>query len=358
MNIGKFSSIIMKNKIKYAFLRGEDDRKMKKYQIKQSIKLLKKRRIKYANSKGYDRLINLITKKEKVNKDNVIILQGSTLGVFYFFLMMEENKRVMICRPYYPLYKELAIMMKKSTSFLDLSINNFDLTFDYFIKNLKDDIKYVIINTPHNPTGKVFDYNEIEKIINYCEENKIYVLLDLVYEDIVYKENNKIMYKDYKYIILLKSFSKSYNMTGVRIGYIIGTKSIVEKYNNYLMNSLVSIPIIPQEIAYSSLKKNKIYTLKKYIINREIVKKFIDENNLEYISLDGSFYVFINIEKYDMTSYEFSIDLAKRSKVAVLPGSIFGDDRYIRIGYMVNTKYLKRGLKRISDYLKNKNSIA
>lgn len=353
MNISDFNKYSIEYGAKYIFVRGEDERKVKRFQIKEACKDLKKRNFKYDDAAGNKRLISLISEKENVKDNNVLILQGSTLGIFYFFLMIKQEELI-IFKPYYPLYYQLTDMFKINKRIIDLSENNYDLTFDYFIKNITKKTKFIIINNPNNPTGKVYLKEEIDKIIKYCEDNKIYLLLDCVYEKIIYENGYLNQYKDEKHIIYLKSFSKSYNLTGVRIAYLLADKEIIYLFKQFISNSLVSLSLINQEIAYSSLKKDKIYVLKRYKKNRLTLKHFLDKNNLNYIALEGTYYAFINIEKYAKSSFDFVLELLEKKHVALLPGECFGDDRYIRFSYMTSSSYLKKGLALFQEFLDEK----
>lgn len=353
MNISEFNKYSIEHGAKYIFVRGEDNRKVRRFQIKKACKDLKKRNLKYGDTVGNKRLISLISEKEDVNENNILILQGSTLGIFYYFLMI-KHEELIIFKPYYPLYFLLADMFNINKKIIDLANNNYDLTFDFFIKNITKKTKYIIINNPNNPTGKVYLKEEMEKIIKYCEDNKIYLLLDYVYERLIYENSYLNSYKNEKYIIYLKSFSKSYNLTGVRIAYLLANKEIICLFKQFLANSLVSLPLINQGIAYSSLKKDKIYVLKRYKKNRLILKQFLEKNNLNYIALEGTYYAFINIEKYAKSSFDFVLELLEKKFVALLPGECFGDDKYVRFSYMTSSSYLKKGLALFQEFLDEK----
>ena len=350
MNITKFNNIAYSQGAKYFLTLGEDDSKMKSYQFKKAKKSILKKEFKYSSSKGENYLLKEISQKENVSIDNIVMLSGSTLGIFYFFLMMNKKDKILLFKPVYPLYTEIAKTLKTSVKTVNLDVNNFNLTYKLFLNSVSNDIKYVIINNPHNPTGKIIEKKELDNIIKYCEDNKIYLLLDEVYEEIVYVPFEKIVYDNYKYTILLKSFSKMYNMTGIRLAYLIADIDIISKFENYIKISMVSIPKLIQDIGYSSLKK-EVYVKNKYEYNRDLVASFLYDTKLKFVSLDSTFYVYINIKEFGMKSYDFCLGLISYGKVALLPGVLFGNDNYVRLTYSINSKTLSHCLNIIKDYI-------
>ncbi len=368
MMIKEYMNYVKKFKIKYNFGIGEDDSKVPLSYFKHLLyQILFRRKIKYNDFEFENKVIIKLKDYEYKNfssleKENLIFVNGSTEGIFLSIYALKDNiKKGMLFYPFYPLYKEILTSFNISFKKVNLEKNKFNLTYRQFINNLEEDINLVILNTPNNPTGISYKNNELIKIINYCKKRNIYLIIDQVYCDFNYHENkNCLPILDNTFYI--KSFSKSFNMTGLRLGYIISHSKNIDKLNKLQNMIKVNTSLIQKYIAYSILKKPHFkYVLnKKYLKNKTLIDNVFKKNHIDYISMQGTFYCYINIKKYKLSSYDFAILLVKEKGIILLPSSLFNGEGYLRLSYACSYSRLKKGLKIICSYfndLENKRKV-
>lgn len=356
MTIKEYTNYIKKFKIKYNFGIGEDKGKMPIKYFKVALKrIFFKRNLKYINPQGEKELIDLIALNEKnkyldITSGNLIITSGATQGIFICLTNIQPKiKKVMLFTPTYPLYFQLCEYFKLNYCECCLEKYNFDLTYEIFIKSIKKNVNLIIINTPNNPTGKSYRLEEINKILNYCKQNNIFVIIDQVYDkyDYLFQKNTFPIMDNVYYV---KSFSKTFNMTGCRLGYVIchqdNIKSLIKLQNMMIVASSSLI----QDIGISAIKEKEKKLFKKYIYNRNYLEKELSKNNIKHVEMEGTFYCFIDVRDFKMTSYDIAIDILKKQHVVVLPSQLFHQEGYLRISYACKYKTLKSGIDLLIKY--------
>ncbi len=355
MTIKEFTSYLKKYNLKYRFDIGEDKEKVPfSYFLSLLKRIFFERKIKYSKTQGEDKLIKAIKDKETINYQyldnaNILISNGSTEAIFMasFFLKSQINK-ALIFTPTYPLYMQLCSYLKIPFEEFNLEKYNFNLTYDIFLPTISEEINLIYLNTPNNPTGRSYNQNELKKIINYCKEKKIFLIIDQVYNDFDYI-NEKIKLPILENVIYVKSFSKSYNLTGLRLGYLIANSQIILKLIELKNHLNITSSILNQDVAIDSLKrKNHLY--KKYLKNKNLIEQKFKTINQDFIFMEGGFYCFINIKKYRMSDYDLSLDIAKNKHISLLPGSLFCQPNYLRLSYACSYNYLKKGLNILIKY--------
>ena len=357
MTIREYTDYVKKYPIKYNFGIGEDKSRTKFIYFLRVIKqILFSRKIKYSSSQGEIKLLQLIKKKEGKNynelkESNIIITHGSTNGIFIKLLSLKnEIKEVLLFTPIYPLYTNICDYLNYKYTLYNLKMHNFKLNFEVFINALKDNINLVIINTPNNPTGICYSYEEVNKIVKYCLMKKIHIIIDQVYDYFSYN-NYRQKLEINEYITYAKSFSKSYNLTGLRIGYLITDKKCIKELIKIQGMNILAVSTLIQDIAIMSIKNNSKKLFKKYLKNKVFLEKELTKNDIKYINMEGSFYCFININEYSHSAFTLAQDLLIKKRVNVLPGDLFLQEGFIRLSYACSFTYLKKGLKRIINYV-------
>ena len=222
------------------------------YSIKEAlIRSLKENNTHYTSSRGLPLLINKITATEKkfykkLLPENVQVCIANSAIFFSMICLLNKNDPIMLPSPYFPTYfsSSRALSLKNYFYHLEIS-NNFVPNVDQIINNIKKfKIKFIVINNPSNPTGVKFDYNLILDLISYCQKKEITILFDEVYFKTVFegkKETILNKVNSLKNILVLRSFSKEYFMTGWRIGYLIGDKNIIKKIQLHAFSEKVKI---------------------------------------------------------------------------------------------------------------------
>ena len=331
---------------------------------KATIKALKQNKTKYSSSFGNIQLIDSILEYEKnknnylYKRENVIITTGATASIYLSLCtILQENDEVIIPCPFYPDYKQVLDYNKCKMVLLETKKNNYQIDYSELKSKITQKTKCIIINSPNNPTGCIYDKKSIENIYLIIKEFNLFLLLDNCYEQI--KINNEInnfsKYPDIKnQIIICQSFSKTYFMTGWRLGYLICNDYLIKKINTLYQTINVCTNTF---IQYGGIIAFKI-NLKKYqkIYNKHLNYAY---NKIKKIGLDvykplGAIYLFPSIKKINLSSDKFCIELLEKYNVGVMPGICFGADDHVRINFMVKFKKLKKGLKLLYKYIKNR----
>lgn len=296
--------------------------------------------------------------------DNIVVSSGAKNAITNTLLaILNPGDDVLVPKPYWVSYPEMIKLVNANPVFVDTNKeNDFKLTKDILEKHITPNTKMLFLNNPSNPTGAVYTKSELLEIANVCLENNIYILADEIYERICYNDeftSIASLDEDIKDItITINGFSKSFAMTGLRIGYTASNKTIAKAIST-IQGHLVSHPsLTAQYIAYGALKDcaNYISNINNtYKNRRNLVVDMLDKSpKLGYVTPNGAFYIFIDLSKLkksfnynDSFSIEFCNKLLDEYQVAAVPGIAFGMDDYIRISYACSESNFTEGLNRI-----------
>jgi aspartate aminotransferase len=216
--------------------------------------------------------------------------------------------------------------------------------------------KAIIINTPGNPTGAVSDKKDIKEIAKIAEKHNVNVISDEVYDEIIYEGVHHSIGRYTDLAITVNSFSKTYAMTGLRLGYLHAREDAVDemlKIHQYVQASTSSLS---QAAAVAALQAGTRFTkemVRTLLKRRDLIVGMLREiDGIECLPPKGAFYVFPNFATYGSSS-NLALDLLKNAKVVVTPGTAFGKygEGFLRLSYATSERNIVEGLKRISDYL-------
>lgn len=296
--------------------------------------------------------------------EEIIVSSGAKNAITNALLaILNPGDDVLVPKPYWVSYPEMIKLVNANPVFIETNKENeFKLTKDILEKSITPKTRMLFLNNPSNPTGAVYSKEELLEIADVCIKNNIYILADEIYERICYKDkfvSIASLSNDIKNItITINGFSKSFAMTGLRIGYSASNKEIT-KAISAIQGHLVSHPsLTSQYIAYGALKDCSDSISDMVDIYRSRRNKVVDIlnqcNKLNYVTPDGAFYTFIdlsmvknNLNYTDSFSIEFCNKLLDEYEVAAVPGIAFGMDDYIRISYACSESSFTEGLKRI-----------
>ncbi|MDU3338281.1 pyridoxal phosphate-dependent aminotransferase [Paraclostridium bifermentans] len=296
--------------------------------------------------------------------EEIIVSSGAKNAITNALLaILNPGDDVLVPKPYWVSYPEMIKLVNANPVFIETNKENeFKLTKDILEKSITPKTRMLFLNNPSNPTGAVYSKGELLEIADVCIKNNIYILADEIYERICYKDkfvSIASLSNDIKNItITINGFSKSFAMTGLRIGYSASNKEIA-KAISAIQGHLVSHPsLTSQYIAYGALKDCSDSIRDMVDIYRSRRNKVVDIlnqcNKLNYVTPDGAFYTFIdlsmvknNLNYTDSFSIEFCNKLLDEYEVAAVPGIAFGMDDYIRISYACSESSFTEGLKRI-----------
>ena len=240
--------------------------------------------------------------------------------------------------------------------------NKFRLTREQLEAAITPKSKALILTYPNNPTGAIMEREDLEALLDVIREHRLLVISDEIYSELTYgKEHISIAslpgMKEYS--IVINGFSKSYAMTGWRLGYALGNREIIKEMIKVHQYAIMCAPTVSQYAAIDALQNGDMdvmYMRESYNQRRRYLHHELERLGLPCFMPEGAFYMFPDIREFGMSSEEFALDLLKEEKVAVVPGSAFGDcgEGFIRISYAYSIAELKEALNRIEKYLTKK----
>ena len=307
--------------------------------------------------------------------ENKEILVGSgAKHVLYnlFNVLIDEGDEVLIPAPYWVSYPEqVKISGGEPIIIQTKQKDGFKITKKQIASRCNENTKILVLNYPSNPTGSTYNYDELSQIAEICKEKNLIVISDEIYDKIIYSNEKHISFpqlsEDAKNrTILVNGVSKTYSMTGWRIGYAAGNSEVISAMNNLSGQSTSNPTSISQKAAIEAFSGNQgkvVEMLGEFEIRKEYISSFLNEiEGVECFFPKGAFYVFPDISYYFGKSFkgkeirnsiEFTDFLLDHAKVAVVPGIEFGSDKHIRISYATSMNDIKEGTKRIKESLQD-----
>ncbi len=315
---------------------------------------MKAGKTKYSSAYGERKLREKIAEIHGVKADNVVITSGSKWGIFAtMYLLMKGGGNVIIPTPYWTAYDLIARSLGAQFKLLRTELEN-DWKVDLAkLEGMIDkDTRLIILNNPNNPTSKVMDSETLNGIVEIANKKGVTILSDEVYGTISFVKTKSILeYGDNH--ILSNGFSKTFTMTGWRIGYIIANKMLIDNITKLNQITINNVPVFIQEAALKALEMQKQISTKiqnEYQQRAVMASEILSKAGLSFTKPDAPFYVFP--KKKGLNSEKFCLDLLDKG-VALAPGSAFGDySEHFRISLTVPRDEIKVGLERISEALK------
>jgi aspartate aminotransferase len=316
---------------------------------------MKAGKTKYSSSYGEQRLREKIAKIHGVKAENVVIMPGSKWGVFAsMYLLLKGGGNVIIPTPYWTAYSLTAQTIGAETRLLRTELEDeWEVDLEKLEKLVDQNTKMIILNNPNNPTSKVIDDDTLDGIVEIADRHGITVLSDEVYGTIAFKKTKSILeYDGNCRHILSTGFSKTFTMTGWRIGYLITNKPLVDKITKLNQITINNVPVFIQEAALKGLElQQQIATniKKEYQERAAIATKTLSKAGLSFTKPEAPFYVFP--KRPGLDSEKFTLNLLDKG-VAVAPGTAFGDYReHFRISLTAPREEIKAGLETICEAL-------
>ena len=324
----------------------------------------------YNPSPGYDDLKDSIAKDISrsrgisVQKENVIVTPGGKPVIFFMILaMIEKGDEVLYPNPGFPIYESMIEFCGAKAVPMRLhERNSFNLDIDEVQSQISDKTKLMIINSPNNPCGSVIDKKNLETLSQLAKEHDISVLSDEIYSRFLYEGSHQSIASFPDMIdrtIILDGYSKTYSMTGWRIGYGIFPKDLVEPISRLVTNSVSCTASFTQRAALEATdgpQEDSIKMVEEFKKRRSIVVDGL--NKIDGISCampKGAFYAFPNVEGTGMSSSEFSNRVLEEAGVALLAGESFGKygTGHIRISFANSAENLRTAIDRIQKFVES-----
>ncbi len=276
--------------------------------------------------------------------------------------MINPGDEVIIPQPAYVSYEPCAILAGAKPVIINLKAEKeFRLTKEELLSVITDKTKVLILPFPNNPTGAIMEREDLEDIAEVCIEKNIYVMSDEIYSELTYKgEHVSIASIDgmKERTILINGFSKSYAMTGWRLGYACGPSEIIKQMTKIHQFAIMCAPTTSQYAAVEALKNgdDDVAMMREaYNERRRFLINAFKEMKLDCFEPYGAFYVFPCIKEFGMTSEEFATKFLEEEKVAAVPGSAFGmsGEGFLRISYAYSIESLREAMIRLARFVKN-----
>ena len=360
---------------------GEPDFDTPLYIQEAAINAIKAGYTRYTPTSGILELKNAIINKFK-NENNltykpsqIIVSTGAKQCLANTFqAILNPGDEVIVPIPYWVSYPELIKMADGVPVFVDTEeSNSFKYTYDKLKEVVTEKTKAILLNSPNNPTGAVYNLEELRMIAKFAEENDLLIISDEIYEKLIYGEIKPIsiatLSKDiYDRTIVINGVSKTYAMTGWRLGYtaasekIIALMSNIQSHTTSNPNSITQYAVVAALSGGEDIIANMVAEFKR---RRDyMVEKVNSIYKLSCVKPEGAFYVMVNIsevlgKKYKDTiikdSVDFSNQLLNAEKVAVVPGDGFGVANYVRLSYATSMDNIVEGLNRLALFMRNFN---
>lgn len=294
------------------------------------------------------------------NGEIIVTVGGSEAIDIGLRAIINANDEVIIPQPSYVSYEPCAILADAKPVIINLKAENeFRLTPEELLGAITDKTKVLILPYPNNPTGAIMEKDDLEKIVKIIIEKDLLVMSDEIYSALTYKDKHiSIASIDgmKERTILINGFSKAYAMTGWRLGYACGPKDIIKQMTKIHQFAIMCAPTTSQYAAIEALKHGDedVENMRRsYNQRRRYLMHEFKEMGLECFEPFGAFYVFPCIKEFGMTSEEFATRFLKEEKVAVVPGTAFGDcgEGYLRISYAYSIDNLKIAIERLKHFI-------
>lgn len=367
--IRKFFDIVAEMKDAISLGVGEPDFDTPWHIREEGIHSLEKGRTFYTSNAGLrelrEEISTYVERKHGVHydamKETMVTVGGSEAIDVAMRVMLNPGDEVLIPQPSYVSYVPCARMAGGVPVIIELEEKDeFRLTPEKLLEKLTDRTKLLVLPFPNNPTGAIMEEEDLRKIAEIVEEKDIFILTDEIYGELSYKEKHHsiIEFPGMRdRTVYINGFSKAYAMTGWRLGYACAPKLILQQMLKLHQFAIMCGPTTSQYAAVEALRagdedvqrmRMAYDERRRYLVNR------FRELGMDCFEPYGAFYVFPSIRRFGMSSEEFANRLLQEEKVAVVPGTAFGDcgEGFLRISYAYSIQDLKKALDRIEKFVK------
>ena len=367
--IRKFFDLVSEMKDAISLGVGEPDFDTPWHIREEGIYSLEKGRTFYTSNAGLKELKEEIAKYLKrryevsydYQNEVMVTVGGSEAIDLALRAMLDPGDEVLLPMPSYVSYLPCVTLADGVPVVIELQEeNDFKLTKEQILEKITDKTKVLVLPFPNNPTGAILTREELEEIVDVVIEKDLYVISDEIYSELTYNERHVTIAEFLgmkERTILINGFSKAYAMTGWRLGYVAAPQLILEQMLKIHQFAIMCAPTNSQYAAVEALRNGDadVERMREaYDQRRRFLIHELRRIGFDVFEPFGAFYVFPSIKKFGMTSDEFATKLLEEEKVAVVPGTAFGDcgEGFLRISYAYSIEDLKTALQRIECFVK------
>lgn len=293
-------------------------------------------------------------------KEVMVTVGGSEAIDIALRAMLDPGDEVLIPQPSYVSYLPCTLLAGGVPVIIELEEKDqFRLTKEKLLEKLTPQTKILILPFPNNPTGSIMEREDLEEIACIAKEKDLFLLSDEIYSELTYGRRHctiAALPGMKERTVLINGFSKSYAMTGWRLGYACAPERILKQMLKIHQYAIMCAPTVSQYAAVEALRngdKDVEEMREAYDQRRRFLVKSLREMGFDCYEPQGAFYVFPSVKRFGMTSEEFALRLLEEEKVAVVPGTAFGEngEGYLRLSYAYSLKDLERALARMERFV-------
>lgn len=294
------------------------------------------------------------------NTEVMVTIGGSEAIDAALRAMLDPGDDVLIPQPSYVSYVPCTILAGGVPVVIELEEKDqFRLTREKLLEKITDKTKVLVLPFPNNPTGAIMEREDLEAVAKVVEEKDLFVISDEIYAELTYKKKHMTIASlpgMRERTVLINGFSKAYAMTGWRIGYACAPALILKQMLKIHQYAIMCAPTTSQYAAVEAVKNGDadIEEMKRsYDERRRYLLKEFRSLGMDCFEPYGAFYMFPSIKRFHMTSEEFATRLLREEKIAIVPGTAFGDcgEGYLRVSYAYSLEDLKRAIRRIRRFV-------
>lgn len=333
------------------------------------IKSLENSKTRYTSNSGLielrEEICNYLARRYDVNYDpktEVLVTVGGSEGIDGAIrALVAPGDEVIIPQPSFVCYEPIVRLSGGVPVIVNLKAENeFRLTAKELREAITDKTKLLVFPFPSNPTGAIMEREDLEEIAEVLRDTNICVLSDEIYSELTYGGKRHVSIASIdgmrERTVLVNGFSKSYSMTGWRMGYACAPAPIIAQMTKIHQFAIMSAPTTSQYAAVEALKNGDddvVHMVGEYDMRRRLIVNGFNKIGMDCFEPKGAFYCFPSVKKTGMTSEEFCEKLLLSKKVAVVPGSAFGEcgEGFVRVSYCYSTDHIKEALRRIEEFL-------
>jgi len=346
---------------------GEPDFPTPPHVVEAACRALQEGYTRYAPNAGLPSLRQAIAKKARrvngweVSAENVMVTAGAVNAIFLAIAAtVGAGEEALVPDPGWPNFEmALTALGAKAVHYPLRQEEGFvPQDFDLLERLLTDRSKALVVNSPSNPTGTVFPLETVKRLVGFARQHDLYIISDETYDQIVLEgqHHSPGALDEEGRVVGLFSFSKSYAMTGWRVGYAIASTAVVELMEVIQEPVISCVTAVSQRAAEAALagpQDGIARMVEIYRRRRDIALAILKEHDLFAYTPHGAFYILVDISGCNQDSYGFAKELLREKEVAVAPGAAFGPegDRYVRISFSTGEENIREGLRRLCEYI-------
>lgn len=296
-------------------------------------------------------------------KNEVLVTVGGSEGIdMCIRTLIGPGDEVLVVEPSFVCYKPIVeVCGGKAVPLVTKNKNNFRVTAEELENAITDKTKMIIFPYPNNPTGAVMRREDLEPVCEVLKKHNIFVLSDEIYSELTYGSNTHVSIASMpgmkERTVVINGFSKTYSMTGWRLGYALGPAPVIAQMTKLHQFAIMSAPTTSQFAAVEALRNGDADIIKMrddYDMRRRFTVNAFREIGLPCFEPEGAFYAFPSIQSTGLSSEEFCEKLIYSKRVAVVPGNAFGDcgEGFIRVSYCYSIDNIKEAVTRIGEFVR------